>query len=215
MSLLKWFIAISTVIISFVSLLTLFVVTVENRQARKNRALLAKAENSKELNNIRRTAVIVYSRSGNTAVIGKHFADRFDADLFRLESPEYMLGARGWINALLDAREKEAVITPDTLNMSQYDTVFLGSPIWLYSPAPPIWQFAKNNRFDGQKVILFNTFNSQFKPEYIQNFQSLIAQNGSNNFKHIYVQRGRMGQQISIEDMIRKFDLQLDQHGEP
>jgi len=68
----------------------------------------------------------------------------------------------GWVNAMRDAKRHEAVISPLTVDLSGHDVVYLGSPIWLYSPAPPIWEFVKRNRFDGKRVVLFNTFNSRF-----------------------------------------------------
>ena len=69
----------------------------------------------------------------------------------------------GWVNAMRDARSK-AVIAPQTIDLSGHDVIYLGSPIWLYSPAPPIWQFVQQNRFDGKRVVLLNTFNSRLSP---------------------------------------------------
>ncbi|WP_439842029.1 flavodoxin [Aeromonas taiwanensis] len=45
-------------------------------------------------------------------------------------------------------------IVPRILDLSPFDTVWLGSPVWLYSPAPPIWAFVEHNRFDGKDVVL-------------------------------------------------------------
>ncbi len=201
------FIVIGLLALTAVSI-SIFVISTENQQASKNQKQLDEILVAKQPPP--RTAVIVFSRSGNTAVAGKHFAKKYNADFYRLESPDYKLGLKGWINALLDARKNESVITPATIELKQYETIFLGSPIWLYSPAPPIWQFAKNNRFDGQQVILFNSYNSQFKQEFIDDFENLVVQKGSVNFKHIAVQRGRMGQQITTEQMIQLFEEQLE-----
>lgn len=208
MAIWKWCIVAGVIFLVIGIAVPLIVVSIENHQARNNKKLLANKTGEQE-KSARSTAVIVFSRSGNTAVAGNHFANKHNADLFRLEALDYALGLKGWINALLDARKDEAVITPVTLDLSQYETIFLGSPIWLYSPAPPIWEFAKNNRFDGKKVVLFNTFNSQFKKEFINNFKTLVIENGAIEFQHIYVQRGRMGQQITTEEMIQLFDEQL------
>jgi len=84
--------------------------------------------------------------------------------------------------------------------------VYLGSPIWLYSPAPPIWQFVEQNRFDGKHVVLFNTFNSRFKQEFIDTFRQKVLQRGARSFEHQFIRRGRMGQQRSPEEMLEAFD---------
>lgn len=105
-----------------------------------------------------------------------------------------------------DARQGESVITPATIDLSGYDRVYLGPPIWLYSPAPPIWQFVENNRFDGQDVVLFNTYNSEFGQDYIESFRQKVLSKGANSFRHRAVLRGRMGRQLSAEEMLRLFD---------
>ena len=43
----------------------------------------------------------------------------------------------------------------------RHKLVALGSPVWLFRPAPPLWAFVASHRFDGSQVLLFNTFNSR------------------------------------------------------
>lgn len=143
-----------------------------------------------------------FSRSGNTALAAPHVAKRLDAELFGIEAPDYRLGLQGWVRAMLDARGHVADIVPRTIDLRKFDTVYLGSPIWLYSPAPPIWDFVEHNRFDGKRVVLFNTFNSEFKPEYIEAFKAKVMENGARSFDHRFVRRGRMTQQISPDEMV-------------
>lgn len=180
------------------------VTQIENSQSDKNDLLLQTTPKSSAEQH--QTAVVVYSRSGNTAVLGRHIADLNQGDFFRLESPEYKLGIKGWINSLRDARKGEAIIASEPIDLSSYDTVYLGSPIWLYSPSPPIWQFVETHDLTGKDVVLFNTFNSQFKQKFIDDFQTLVLNNGARSFTHKYVRRGRMGQQISTDLMLETYD---------
>lgn len=200
----KWLLLGTVTPLVLLGLVPVVVTQVENRQARDNTQRLRQPLPAKEKPS--RTAVIVFSRSGNTAVLARHLAAQQQADFYRLEAPDYKLGLKGWFNAMMDARQGEAVITPDTIELSSYDTVYLGSPIWLYSPAPPIWQFVENSRLDGKDVILFNSFNSQFKQEFINSFQQRVLDKGALSFTHRFVRRGRMGQQISTELMLERFD---------
>lgn len=202
MTILKWGLVVMVFGLIALSLIPVVVTEIEKSQARANKQLLSvPLPESTE-----RVAVIVFSRSGNTAVLGRHIAEREEADFFRLEAMDYELGLMGWVRAMLDARQGEAVITPATIDLSEYNRVYLGSPIWLYSPAPPIWQFVENNRFDGQDVILFNTYNSEFGQEYIDQIANQIRANGAKHFTHKAVRIGRMGQQLTIEEMLAEFD---------
>lgn len=152
-----------------------------------------------------KTAVIYFSRSGNTALLSRHLAIKLDAALYPITASDYDLGLMGWANAMIDARKIDAVISPPSIDLTGHDVVYLGSPIWLYSPAPPIWQFVEQNRFDGKRVVLFNTFNSKFKPEFIEIFRQKVLQRGARVFEHQFIKRGRMGWQLSSEAMLQAF----------
>jgi flavodoxin len=182
-----------------------FVVTrVENAQHSANQQLqerLATASDKQAT-----TAVVVFSRSGNTGILANHIANKTNANIYEITANNYELGVPGLISALKDARSNVADIMPTRIDLSSYDTVYLGSPIWLYSPAPPIWQFAKDNDFTNKHVVLFNTFNSKFEQHFIDEFEALVRSNGAVSFSHQYVKRGRMGSQISTEQMLKIFD---------
>ncbi|MDF0674326.1 MAG: hypothetical protein P0120_08285 [Nitrospira sp.] len=114
---------------------------------------------------------------------------------------------------MLDARKHEADIAARTIDLSEFTTVYLGTPIWLYSPAPPIWDFIEHNRFDGKRVVLFNTFNSQFKSEYIETFKAKVMERGARSFEYRFVRRGRMIQQISPSKVVGAIDSQVVHRG--
>lgn len=188
-----------------------FVLTVEYSQATANAALLEKGPPDGST----RRLVVVFSRSGNTAVVGQYVAQEQKADFVRLRAPRYELGFWGWLHALQDARTSGGVLVPAQVDLAPYDTVFIGSPVWLYCPAPPAWKFAESHRFDGKHVVLFNTYNSTFAPEYIDAFQQLVERRGAASFRHRAVLRGRMGQQISAEQMLETWDGQPAEHANP
>lgn len=159
-----------------------------------------------------RTAVVYFSRSGNTALAARHVAHRLGAPLFKLEAPDYPLGVMGLGHAIKDANARRSQpellpdITPRTIDLTPFDTVWLGSPVWLYSPAPPIWAFVEHNRFDGQHVVLFNTFNSHIGDDYIATFKAKVMARGAKSFEHRHVLRGRMTQQLTPEQMLEAID---------
>ncbi len=202
----KWLLILVALVLLVIVLVPVVVTRVENYQAGKNREWLdAHGEKPTQQS---RAAVVVFSRSGNTAVLAQHIANKYQAELFVLEAKDYKLGIAGLISALKDARTQIATITPASLDLSQFDTVYLGSPIWLYSPAPPIWQFAANNNFSGKRVVLFNTYNSHIEPSFISAYEQLVKANGAADFQHIAILRGRMGNQKSSQEVLDMFDKQ-------
>lgn len=182
----------------------LVVTGIERLQARETAGLLPQEVTPPS--SPQRSAVVFFSRSGSTALLARHLARNLNGRLYGLEAPNYALGLLGWANALRDAQNYEAEISTPEIDFSEHDTIYLGSPIWMFSPAPPIWQFVASQRFAGKKVVLFNTFNSRFKPEFIEAFRLLVSQRGARSFEHRFVRRRRMGWQLSPQEMLDTFD---------
>jgi len=159
-----------------------------------------------------RVAVVYFSRSGNTALAARHVASRLDAQLIALKAPGYELGPVGLTHAITDANARKSrpealpEIIPRTIDLTAFSTVWLGSPIWLYSPAPPIWAFVEHNRFDGQHVVLFNTYNSHIGDDHIAAFKAKVMARGAKSFEHRHVLRGRMTQQLTPDEMLKTID---------
>ena len=157
-------------------------------------------------------AVVYFSRSGNTALVARHVAQRLGAHLYPLEAPDYQLGLGGLAHALNDASSLKAKpealpeIVPSTIDLTRYASVWLGSPVWLYSPAPPLWSFVEKNRFDGQRVVLFNTYNSHIGDDHIASLKAKVMARGALSFEHKHVLRGRMTQQLTPEQMLKAID---------
>lgn len=180
-----------------------FMSTYERYQNSKHQKLIV--QNSKDHRTI--NAVIFFSRSGATGLMANRIAKNIGADEFKLEAPDYELSTIGLAKATIDARNHEAKINPEKIDLTKYETIYLGSPIWLYSPAPPIWAFLKKNRFDGKKVVLFNSHNSKFEQRFIDEFKAIALANGASSFEHKVILRGRVGSQMSPEEFLQAVDM--------
>jgi len=148
--------------------------------------------------------VVYYSRSGNTEAMAREVARMFNADIVKIEAEKYSLDYQGWRNAGNDADDKVTMvqISPEVVDMKKYRLVFIGSPIWWYRPAPPLWTFVEKNDFTEKNVILFNTFNSRFKSEEIDKFRGEIEKKGGRLIDHLFIRRGRVYYQKSGEQLI-------------
>lgn len=113
-----------------------------------------------------KTLVVYYSASGNTENVSNVIAKTLGADLFELEPVEpYSNDDLNWTNN--DSRvtrehenedERDVELVSATVdNWSEYDTVFIGYPIWWGIAAWPVDEFIETNDFTGKTVIPFAT----------------------------------------------------------
>ncbi len=141
-----------------------------------------------------KTLVVVYSRTGNTLSAAKEVAKYFDADLLKIEAPQYGRNFAGQELAAKDA-DNEVTTTPiqhDAVDLSNYDLIFLCSPTWWYRPAVPLWSFVENHDFAGKSVFLIMTGNSRLTKERTGKFGPLVKTRNGNFLDILFVRRGRV-----------------------
>ncbi len=113
-----------------------------------------------------KTLVVYYSTTGSTKSVAGKIAKTLSANIFELvpEKP-YTSADLNWSddNSRVslehsDESKREVALvksTPD--NWEQYDTVYIGYPIWWGIAAWPVNGFVKANDFTGKTVIPFCT----------------------------------------------------------
>ena len=113
-----------------------------------------------------KTLVVYFSATGNTETAANYIAEATGADIFVLEPVEpYTSDDLRWTdeNSRVvyehdnpDARAVELVAST-VENWDDYDTVFIGYPIWWGIAAWPVDTFVQANDFTGKTVIPFCT----------------------------------------------------------
>lgn len=182
------------------------IVGIDSYQYKRNQKIMGTLDTDASSN----TLVVFFSRSGNTELMARKIAEIKNAAVVPIESDRDKIGFFGWIQSLQDARKTEAEITPSKIDLTAYDTIYIGSPIWLYSPVPQVFEFARNNDFTGKKVVLFNSMNSKFEQQYIDDFKNIVEQNGGIFDKHLYIIRGRMTQQMDTDTFLKEVDKLIE-----
>lgn len=103
--------------------------------------------------------IAYYSYSGNTKTIAEKIKNITDGQLFEIKTiKEYPRNYTDIVN--LAKQEKEQDIKPELANkidISGYDTIFLGTPVWWYTFATPVKTFLSENDFSGKTIIPFCT----------------------------------------------------------
>ncbi len=111
-----------------------------------------------------KTLVAFFSASGTTARVAKELAQAAGADLYEIKpAVPYTKDDLNW----MDKRSRSSVemsdksgrpaIADKNAEISQYDTIFLGFPIWWYVAPTIVNSFLESYDFSGKKIVLFAT----------------------------------------------------------
>ncbi len=104
--------------------------------------------------------VIYFSRTGTTKAVAEQIQKEVDGDIFEIEivnpyPEEY--------RATTDQAKKELAdrylppLKSKAENLDEYDTIFLGYPIWWGTMPMPVFTFLNENDLSSKKIIPFAT----------------------------------------------------------
>lgn len=108
--------------------------------------------------------VAYFSASGTTAAVAKTLAEAADADLYEIKPQvPYTRADLDWMNkksrSSVEMNDKSfrPPLADRNAHVEDYDTVFLGFPIWWYTAPTIINTFLESYDFTGKTIILFAT----------------------------------------------------------
>ena len=113
-----------------------------------------------------KSLVAYFSASGKTAKVAEKLAAELGAELYEIK-PEvkYTKADLNWMNPKsrssveMKNRARPAIVTGD-VELSGYDAVYLGFPIWWYVAPTAVNAFLEAYDFTGKKLVLFATSGS-------------------------------------------------------
>lgn len=102
--------------------------------------------------------VVFYSRTGNTRKVAESIARSLEADVIELRDEKDRSGLIGYIRSGFDAAVARGAHLQDAeIDLSEYDRVIIGSPVWAFSFCPAVRTFMKTNIEGLGKVAFFCT----------------------------------------------------------
>lgn len=149
-------------------------------------------------NDLGRVLVVYYSLSGHTRDIAEKIAHKTNADIYEIQTAE-KLPAAPMLYFAVKKQLKNAdypAVSPIMPDFKAYDTIFVGSPIWWYTAATPVYAFLKQADFAGKNVVPFSTQGSNVS-SYFEDFKAM-AKNG-------HILKGE-----SFNNLPRKYDQAVD-----
>lgn len=111
-----------------------------------------------------KTLVAYFSATGTTKSVAEMIADKTSAELFEIV-PESLYTAEDldWRNSesrssveMKDLSSRPAIVSDD-LDVSGYDRIYLGFPVWWYTAPTIINTFIESHDLSGKTVVLFAT----------------------------------------------------------
>lgn len=106
------------------------------------------------------TGGVGYIEKGNTKILAEMIAERTHGDLFEIKTAKpYPKEYRPATEAAKQEKEENArpEIVGDLPDLSKYDVVFLGYPIWWSDMPMPVYTFLDRENFAGKIILPFCT----------------------------------------------------------
>jgi flavodoxin len=111
-----------------------------------------------------KTLVAYFSATGNTKSVAKDLADVVKADLYEIKPKvPYENADLNWMDKTsrstveMEDKTSRPAIIQDDAKIENYDTIYLGFPIWWYVAPTIVNTFLESYDFSHKKIILFAT----------------------------------------------------------
>jgi flavodoxin len=164
--------------------------------------LLAQSSSKKML-------VAYFSHSGNTRVIAEQIKAITGGEIFEIKPVKNYPSA---YQAVVDQAEKEInanykpQLKSEAENMDTYDVVFIGSPNWWSTIAPPVATFLSSHDFEGKTIIPFITHEGNRMGRSVSDIKKLCPA-ASIEAEHSFRGRSVQNSQNEVSEWLRKIKI--------
>jgi flavodoxin len=148
--------------------------------------------------------VVYYSLTGNTKSVAERIREKTGGEVFEIETVKnYPAGYSECIEEAkreLQTRELPA-LKKSPPDMSSYDLIFVGSPVWWYTVSTPVMRFLKQADFAGKKVSAFCTHEGgigKFFPHFQEQAQNAFVLEGLDLYKPRQTDEGEVHQALDL-----------------
>jgi flavodoxin len=155
-----------------------------------------------------KSAIVYYSYSGNTRKVAEVLAEALrqkdEVDALELkaqdESSSFFLQAR---RAFAKVRAR---IEPINFDLSNYNLVCFGTPVWAFAPAPAMNTYlGRCFGLEGKEVILFSTYGSGLGRERcIKYMQAILKKKGARNFRKFFIQQFKADDKDFVSSVLKQ-----------
>lgn len=119
-------------------------------------AFAAGAQSRKE-NRMNRILIVYYSQTNNTRTAAEMLRAELGADIAEItpETPYNMDMWKAWDEAQAERKDWNLRPLKSLPDLSAYSTILIGTPVWGYTLANPVFAFMRQSDFSGKRVFGF------------------------------------------------------------
>ena len=154
-----------------------------------------------------KSIIVYYSYSGNTRkaadILSRYLKTKGEAAVVELKPLDesgnfFKQGNRAF-------RKVRAQLTEVNFDLSGYDLICLGTPVWAFSPAPAMNTYLdKCSGLQGKEVVLFCTTGGTGIDRCLNYMEGLLSQKGAKSFKRFAIKQAKINDQEFILSTIKE-----------
>ena len=157
--------------------------------------------------------ILYYSESGKTKVVAETLALNLRCDICQIKDMKKRDGIRSRLGSTIDAfRESKTEIYPPTLDLEEYGTVYIGTPIWANNPTPAIITLIDSCDLRGKDIILFTTGSTSDGEAALEKMEIKVKARGARVVQQFNLKtRDKTAAELQkeTENLFKKLDLDL------
>ena len=157
--------------------------------------------------------ILYYSDSGKTKAIAESLAFNLKCDLCQIKDLKDRKGFTNRLTSTIDAfRESKTKIYPPSLDLGEYDTVYIGTPVWANNPTPAIITLIDSYRLRGKDIVLFTTASSSDGEAALEKMNIKVRARGARVVQEFNVKtKDKSAEQLQkdVSRIIKTLDLEL------
>jgi len=159
------------------------------------------------------TVIIYYSLGGKTDLVAKTLAKHLNGDLVRIHDMKDRNGVKNKFFSSINAfRETKTTIVPANVDISEYDTIYFGTPTWVGNPTPAILTIIDRCNLRGKDAVLFATMDSNRGDSNISRLEEKVRMRGARVIESFTLAtKGKSPEQLikDTEAVIEMKDLKM------
>lgn len=122
-----------------------------------------------------KTLIVYYSRTGNTRKLAENLREKLNCQIEEIVDVKSRKGIFGFVKSGMDAAlKRDTTIKTSSIDLSQYDLVILGTPVWASNMTPAIRTFIKMSKGKIKNVAFFCTQMSSGKDNTFADMRELV-----------------------------------------
>jgi flavodoxin len=142
--------------------------------------------------------IIYYSFSGNTKYIAEKLREKTGGDVFEIETVKTYPAE---YSALTEEAKRELqagdlpALKKNPPDMSSYDLILVGGPVWWYTVATPVMSFLRQADFKGKRVSAFCTHEGgigKYFPHFKEQAKNAVVLEGLDLYKPRQARKGEV-----------------------